>query len=471
MNDLLLQISKDPVSKQIASSIGIPLPYPLKRYKGEWKQRILENKIIKIGGTQNSKVHDSLSFTLFDSGAKIIIDDTIKEHIKSSYENVKKGIGGYILGEAEKYDGLIFDATQIKTTEDLFALYNFFHNNIRFLSSNGRIVVIAKDQEDQKDLESYVISKSIEGFTRSIAKEIGKKGAIANLIYLRDKSEERLDGVIRFLLSELSVYVDGQVFRVSNLVKQPEKVSFYRSLEGKNIIVTGAARGIGEKTAEILYNEGAKLILIDHPASKEDLGKVCEKLNAYPILADLSDSNSINTIIENLNSKFTKIDGVVYNAGITRDKTIANMKEDQWNQVLQVNLKSILLLNQALLNSLLQDYSHIVCLSSVSGIAGNFGQTNYATSKAGLIGFVKYLAKDLAKRGITVNAVAPGFIETKMTAAMPFFIREAGRRLNNLSQGGQPEDVGQLICFLVSPVSYGITGQVIRVCGGALIGA
>ncbi len=211
--------------------------------------------------------------------------------------------------------------------------------------------------------------------------------------------------------------------------------------------------------------------MVDHPLASEDLGKVAEKLNGYPILADLMDPESYDKISFTIKEKFGKLNGVVHNAGITRDKTIANMKEEQWNQVLQVNLKAIIGLHQSLLDTVLEDYSHIVCLSSISGIAGNFGQTNYSTSKSALIGFVKFLAEQLAKKGFVVNAVAPGFIETKMTEVLPIFIKEAGRRLSNLSQGGLPEDVGQLITFLMTPGSYGITGQVIRVCGGALIGA
>ncbi|MFN3603166.1 MAG: 3-oxoacyl-ACP reductase [Leptonema sp. (in: bacteria)] len=471
MKDLLLQISKDPFSKQIASSIGIPLPYPLKRYEGQWKERMLENKVIRIGGLNHSKIHEVISLGLFTSGAKIILDESIKDLVKDNYENIKNGLGGILVANEEKPNALVFDATQLKKVEDLFFMYEFFHNQIRSLESNGRIIIIAKEEEDQKDLESYVVSRSIEGFMRSIAKEIGKKGSTANLIYTKEKSEERITGVLIFLLSELSVYVDGQVIRVSNLVKPPEKTSFYRSLDRKKILITGAARGIGEKTSEIIANEGGKVIVLDHPSASADLGKVAERLNGYPILTDLNDLDSLPKIIEEIKAKVGPLDGIVYNAGITRDKTIGNMKKEQWDQVLRVNLKSILVMHSLLTDSLLNDFGHIVCVSSVSGIAGNFGQSNYATSKAGLIGFVKYLSKELSKKGITINAIAPGFIETKMTEAMPFFIREAGRRLNNLSQGGRPEDVAQLITFLISPLSYGITGQVIRVCGGALIGA
>lgn len=471
MNDLLLELEKNPFTKQIATTIGVPLPPLLKRYKGAWKERILEDKKIHVGGYNKTKVQEVLALSLFQSGGQIYLDESNKGIVEPVYRDAQKGVGGIFLQEQEKYHGLVFDATSIQKVDDLKEIYKFFNKNIRKLSSNGRILIIAKSIEDQKTIEGVSCSRGLEGFTRSLAKEIGKKGSTANIIYVKEKAEDRLDGVIRFLLSELSAFVDNQVFEVSSSVKSPEKISFYRSLDSKNILITGAARGIGEKTAELIAQEGAKVILVDHPMAGEDLGKVAERLNGYPILADLMNPDSYQQIANQIKNKFGKLDGVVHNAGITRDKTIANMKEEHWDQVLQVNLKAILGLNQILLDEVLQDFSHIVCLSSISGIAGNFGQTNYSLTKAALIGFVKSLSEQVAKRGITVNAVAPGFIETKMTAVLPLFIKEAGRRLSNLSQGGLPEDVGELVTFLISPVSYGITGQVIRVCGGAFIGA
>ena len=140
--------------------------------------------------------------------------------------------------------------------------------------------------------------------------------------------------------------------------------------------------------------------------------------------------------------------------------------------VLSINLGAILAIDEVLLGEqVINDGGRIVCLSSIGGIAGNMGQTNYGATKAGLIGYVAAQSAEQAKRGITVNAVAPGFIETRMTAEMPFMIREAGRRMNSLSQGGQPEDVAELIKFLTTPGAVGITGQTIRVCGQSLIGA
>ena len=168
------------------------------------------------------------------------------------------------------------------------------------------------------------------------------------------------------------------------------------------------------------------------------------------------------------------LDAIIHNAGITRDKTLAKMDEQKWDMVININLASIAKLNRYLLdNKVLADNARIVCVSSISGIAGNLGQSNYATSKAGVIGLVDATAKQLAaaNKGMTINAVAPGFIETQMTEAIPFAIREAGRRMNSMSQGGLPIDVAETIAWLASPAAAGLNGNIVRVCGQSLLGA
>jgi 3-oxoacyl-[acyl-carrier protein] reductase len=198
---------------------------------------------------------------------------------------------------------------------------------------------------------------------------------------------------------------------------------------------------------------------------------VATSIRGSLLAADVGDRDAAAHIAEHVRAHHGGVDIVVHNAGITRDRTLANMTAAEWTEVIEVNLGAVLRITSALVPELLRDGGRVICLSSVAGIAGNVGQANYAASKAGLVGYIRALATQLAPRGIAVNAVAPGFIETRMTAAIPFAIREAGRRLSALGQGGQPQDVAEMIAFLAQPASAGITGSVLRVCGGALIGA
>lgn len=185
---------------------------------------------------------------------------------------------------------------------------------------------------------------------------------------------------------------------------------------------------------------------------------------------DITEHSAPAVIADFLQDNFAGVDLVVHNAGITRDKTLGKMPEHFWDRTVEINLAAEERINEVLLErQLLRENGRIVCVSSISGIAGNFGQTNYALSKSGVIGYVHTLARQL-KRQRTINAVAPGFIETEMTAAMPLTTREAGRRLNSLSQGGLPIDVAETIAWLCSPLSAGLNSNVVRVCGQSLVG-
>jgi 3-oxoacyl-[acyl-carrier protein] reductase len=199
---------------------------------------------------------------------------------------------------------------------------------------------------------------------------------------------------------------------------------------------------------------------------------VANDLKGTALQLDITADDAPSRLADFITTRHVHADVFVHNAGVTRDKTLGRMTEDQWDTVLDVNLASQERINDVLLEqSLLGGNGRIVAVSSVSGIAGNRGQTNYATSKAGVIGVVESMAPTLAAHGMTINAVAPGFIETKMTAAMPMMIREAGRRMNSLSQGGLPIDVAETIAWLANPASGGVTGNVVRVCGQSLLGA
>jgi 3-oxoacyl-[acyl-carrier protein] reductase len=236
--------------------------------------------------------------------------------------------------------------------------------------------------------------------------------------------------------------------------------------------VTGAARGIGEAIAETLADQGAEVLCIDVPPAGEALSRVANRIGGTALALDITDAGAPQRLADHIRERGGRMDTFVHNAGITRDRTIARMPPESWDAVLDVNLSSQERINEALLDEgLIGEGGRIVSVSSVSGIAGNRGQTNYATSKAGVIGMVRALAPRMRERGATINAVAPGFIETQMTAAMPVGTREAGRRMNSLLQGGQPVDVAETIAWLVSPASGGVNGNVVRVCGQQLLGA
>jgi 3-oxoacyl-[acyl-carrier protein] reductase len=199
---------------------------------------------------------------------------------------------------------------------------------------------------------------------------------------------------------------------------------------------------------------------------------VANRVDGSALQLDITAPDAPERVAAYARDRHGGLDVLVQNAGITKDRTLARMTDDEWDAVLSVNLIAQARLTEALLQSeTLHRGARIVSLASVSGIAGNRGQANYATSKAGVIGLVEALAPALAGRRGTINAVAPGFIETSMTARMPFGIREAGRRMNTLLQGGLPLDVAETVAWLASPGSGGVNSQVIRVCGQAVIGA
>jgi 3-oxoacyl-[acyl-carrier protein] reductase len=277
---------------------------------------------------------------------------------------------------------------------------------------------------------------------------------------------------MRFILSGKSAYVDGQVFRVGAADAAPP-ADWDKPLDGKVALVTGAARGIGAEIAKVFARDGAKVVLIDVDQAAEALAETATKVGGTALTLDVTAPDAVDRIAEHVTEHYGgKADVLVNNAGITRDKLLANMDDARWDSVIAVNLLAPQRLAQGLVDrGILGEGGRIVGLSSMAGIAGNRGQTNYAATKAGMIGLTQALAPVLADKGVTINAVAPGFIETKMTEAIPLATREAGRRLNSLFQGGQPVDVAEAIAYFASPASNAVTGNTIRVCGQALLGA
>lgn len=242
-------------------------------------------------------------------------------------------------------------------------------------------------------------------------------------------------------------------------------------LEGKVAIITGATRGIGKGIAEVFAQHGAD-IAFTYVSSDEQAKKVVDELTAYGVKVKSYKSNAAiyldaEAFIDQVVADFGKIDAIVNNAGITRDGLLMRMTEENWDEVMNVNLKSVFNITKCALKTLLkQRYGSIINMSSVVGIEGNAGQSNYAASKAGIIGFTKSIAQEIGSRNIRSNAIAPGFIETEMTAQLDETIMKGWIEDIPMKRPGKPEDVANAALFLASDLSSYVNGQVINVCGG-----
>jgi len=481
MNDFLIELGKNPNARKFIQSLGLPIPMPqeLKRSEGPGVERPLENSNVAVCSTTDSVISEKLAHILTMAGANPYVwgDEGLLDVFRGPGEAFARPARALQLEESfladTKLKALILDATQICTTADLQRLYDFFHPLVRSLSRCGRVVVIGRPPAAQTTVEAAAAQAALEGFVRSVAKEIGKKGSTAQLLYLREGSEDKLAGPLRFILSSRSAYISGQPIYVNNVASPSTSEPLWVTpLSGKVALVTGAARGIGAATARLLASEGATVVCLDRPGDEAAVSQLARDIGGTVLLADVTAEDAPKQISDSLREEHGGVDIVVHNAGITRDKTLARMPVELWNQTIDVNLGAVARITETLLDEgVLRDYGRLIFLSSIAGIAGNMGQTNYAASKSGVIGLVRHLGNSIATRGITANAIAPGFIETRLTAAIPFAIREIARRMNSLGQGGKPEDVAQAINFLASPSSQGMTGQIIRVCGGSLVGA
>jgi 3-oxoacyl-[acyl-carrier protein] reductase len=442
MSDRYSQLVNAPVVSTVAKQLGLPQPVNLDRYK--------EGAPVVAGPVLSGAA----------PGGRL------DKYLPAFLDSIKAERAG-TEGRAK---ALVFDATGIGDSTELVELQRFFYPAVGRLQRSGRVVVIGTPPAEAGSARAHTAQRALEGFTRSLAKEIGGRGATAQLVYVAKGAEDELDSTLRFLLSPRSAYVSGQVVRIGKGVAATPEIDWERPLTGKVALVTGASRGIGAAIAATLARDGARVVGLDVPQAADDLRAVTGAIDGEALGLDITADDAP----ERIASHFAKggVDIVVHNAGVTKDRTIAKMPEERWAQLLEINLSSEERINDALLDGKrLNANGRIVCVSSMSGIAGNSGQTNYAASKAGVIGMVEALAPQLAKQKATINAVAPGFIETKMTGAMPIGPREAGRRLSSLSQGGLPVDVAETIAWFASPASTGVNGNTVRVCGQSLLGA
>jgi 3-oxoacyl-[acyl-carrier protein] reductase len=469
MSDRYQQLVNTPIGRIVTKQIGLPQPVPLKRWKPG--RPIIDGPVL-LGAAPGSGVAEPIARVLSAVGAQT--STPLQDEARRAAADA--GLDAAIFDpetatEDETFKALVFDATGIADSDQLWEAYAFFHPTIRRVRRSGRVIVVGTPPQECKEPREAVAQRALEGLVRSLGKEV-RKGATAQLVYIAPNAEQELDSTLRFFLSPKSAYVSGQVVRIFSALAHFDGIDWERPLAGKTALVTGASRGIGASIAEVLARDGAHVVGVDVPAQSHELDGVTGRIGGSSLTLDVTDADAPVQIAAHLLEQHGGVDAVIHNAGVTRDRTIARMSEDQWRAVIDINLIAPQRIDQALFErEVVRSNGRIVLVSSISGIAGNAGQTNYSTSKAGVLGVVQTFAPILAKRGVTLNAVAPGFIETRMTAAMPIATREAGRRMNSLNQGGLPVDVAETIAWLANPASAGLTGNVVRVCGQSLIGA
>lgn len=452
MSDFYRGFTDSAIGKQVTRLLGLPQPAELERYaEGD----PLVDGTVAVGG--RGRLGEELVGVLDALGIAAVTGPSI-------------GATG-----DETFKGLVFDATGLTSSDQLHELRDFFTPLLRRLDRCPRVVVIGTPPELVSG-EERVAQRALEGFTRSLGKEIGRGGTV-QLVHVAPQAEGAVHSTLAFLLSPKSAYVSGQVVRIGahGATEAGEVADWTRPLEGRVALVTGASRGIGEQIARVLHRDGATVVGVDVPQAASELQALMKELDGDHLVLDITAKDAPQRIARHLRQQHGGVDVVVHNAGITRDRKLANMapspQGDRWEQVIAVNLTAPERITRHLLDEkVVNDNGAIIGVASIAGIAGNVGQTNYAASKAGVIGLVDSLADEL-DRGITINAVAPGFIITQMTAAVPFATREVGQRLNAMAQGGLPVDVAETIAWYASPGSTAVNGNVVRVCGQMMLGA
>lgn len=495
MTDNYAAFVNSAVGGRVARSLGLPRPSVLRRFA---PGAPLVPGPVLLGGHGSAPVADVVRRMLRDEGVEVIEQLGSDGSMGSAGSGGAAGSGGSGPTEGApaaraRLGAVVVDLTQVATPADLESARALLAPGVRALGPGGRVVMVGRPvgavatsagapgasgaTGSASDPALGAARQALEGITRSVGKEL-RGGATANLVVVAEGAEPACESTLRFLLSGRSAYVSGQVLTVgaAGVTTADAPMSWERPLAGKVAVVTGAARGIGAAIASVLARDGASVVVVDLDSGQEALAGVADDTGGSALTLDVTADDAGRRIAERCAGLDGAggIDVLVHNAGITRDRLLVNTDADRWRSVLDVNLGSVLRMNATLLGEgAVRDGGRLVMVSSTSGIAGNRGQANYAASKAGIIGLVRTMAQDptLIARGITANAVAPGFIETEMTAKMPLLPREVARRINSLAQGGLPVDVAEAVAFFAQGASAAVTGNVLRVCGQSQLGA
>jgi 3-oxoacyl-[acyl-carrier protein] reductase len=448
-HDRYTELANGPL-KLLVKKLGLPAPVPLRRMADG---AYLSEPVLVLGP---SAAADAYAQLLLDNGFEVRRTPT-----------------------SEKLQAVLAFLDEAAAPGDLSGTALEVGGALRSLTRCSRVITFSRmpgtaaHPSTEIDPALAAARNGVTGLTRSLAHEM-RAGGTANGIVVADgvpMDAPSARAALWFLLSSKSAYVSGQFLEVGTEAGADVTAQEFagRTLAGRTAVVTGAARGIGAAIAATLAREGAHVHGVDVPQAGDALAKTMNAVGGRALQLDITDPEAGSAIAAHVGGP---VDLLVNNAGITRDRMLANMDAGRWDSVLGVNIEAQLRLGAGLTEAGAWGMTpHVVSLASISGIAGNRGQTNYSASKAGVIGMTAASAAQFARLGGSVNAVAPGFIETEMTKKVPVLTRELGRRISSLQQGGLPQDVAEAIAFLGSDAATGINGSTLRVCGQNMMGA
>ena len=336
MADWLIDISKNPQARSLIKTLGLPLPLPtpLDREKGPWSAHPLMDRKVAIGAAAGAVLLGEVAKSVTGAGADPYLDGATDA---AAFREAGEAFGHPArstteLGDGERVHALVFDASGIKDVAGLRALYDFFHPAMQRVDRSGRVLVLGRTAGDS--VESSLVAGALDGFIRSVGKEVGRKGATANLVLVEPGAESRVGPVLTFLLSARSAFVSGQPLSVTLRAKGmgTNGTPPLRALDRKVALVTGAARGIGNATARRLALEGAHVVCLDRPEDDGPTAQLARDIGGTPLALDVTAPDAGDRLLAALR-ELGGADILVHNAGITRDKTLARMKEEQWDQI------------------------------------------------------------------------------------------------------------------------------------------
>ena len=403
MKDLYTQLVNNPLGRIVSKQVGLPTPVELERYTPG--QPVVRGPVL-VGAAPGGRLGEAIAEVLADAEAKI------------ADPKIADGEGDT---DGQTFKALVFDATGIAATAALREAYEFFHPTIRRIRPCGRVIVLGTPPEDCATPREATAQRALEGLVRSIGKEV-KRGATAQLVYVAPNAEDKLASTLRFFLSPKSAYVSGQVVRIRpSEVQNAGVFDWERPLAGKVAMVTGASRGIGEAIAEVLARDGAHVIGVDLPALGDELSAVMRRIGGSSLTLDITATDAPGRIADQLMEAHGGVDVVVHNAGVTRDKTLGRMVEDQWTTVIDINLSSEERINDELLER-----------GFIDGRAG-----------AARLGKAQHLDRGVERRRLDLVEQHAGqhFAQQADVAAQAFVDRGAGNELIGQHRGAAAEGI------------------------------